>query len=435
MLTRVRLVLLVLLGALILAALPAPAALGGATGPVHVVRVHGTIDRGLARTVARAVRQAQEAHADLLVLEISTLGGRVDAALEIRDAVLASPVPTLALVKDRAWSAGALIALSADTLLVQPGSSLGAAQPIPADEKTVSALRTEFETTAERKGRDPRLAAAMVDAAVVIEDVIERDRLLTLTAGRAVELGLADGMARDLQEALELQGLGGARLVIVRPTPGEALARLVTDPVVTGLLLTFGVIGVVAELLTPGFGLPGTVGLVCLALFVGGHLLAGVGGWEAAALFVLGLGLLGIEALLPGFGVFGIGGIISLLGSVYLFTGGGPSALTAMSIALVVTVGGGMLVFRFASRRGLLDRLTLPLRLGREEGYLARIEPSELLDQEGTAVTPFRPAGIAEVGGRRVDAVSEGGFIAAGTTVQVVGVEGARVVVRQIEGR
>ncbi len=425
-----------LLAALFLVAstvLPAPAAGGG--GLVYLVRVQGTIDRGLSRTVARAARLARENAADLLVVEINSLGGRVDAALEIRDAITGSPVPTLTLVKDRAWSAAALAALAGERLIMQPGSSIGAAQPHPAEEKAIAAVRAEFEATAELRGRDPQLAAAMVDADIAIPDVVERGKLLTLTAGRARDLGLIDGTAADLKQALADAGYEDARVVTIGATPGEQLARLITEPTIAGLLLSFGVLGITVEFWTPGFGLPGIAGLACLGLFFGGHLLAGVGGWEAAALFLLGLGLLGTEVFLPGFGIFGLAGLVSLLGGVYLFTGGGPEAITAIATAVVITLAGTILVLRFAARRGLLLRLTLPARLGKAEGFSSHDEASDLAGQMGVAATPFRPAGIIEVAGRRVDAVSEGGFVSAGTPLQVLRVEGGRIIVREVHQR
>ncbi|HSW10897.1 MAG TPA: NfeD family protein [Bacillota bacterium] len=427
----------IVLSALLLAASSAvqPAPADGGDGLVYLVRVQGTIDRGLSRTVERAARRAREDGADLLVVEINSVGGRVDAALEMRDAITGSPVPTLTLVEDRAWSAAALIALAGDRLIMQPGSSIGAAQPSPAEEKAIAAVRAEFEATAELHGRDPQLAAAMVDADIAIPGVVEQGKLLTLTAGRALELGLIDGTAADLEQALADAGHEAAQIVIIGVTPGERLARLVTEPTIAGLLLSFGVLGITVEFWTPGFGLPGAAGLACLALFFGGHLLAGVGGWEAAALFLLGLGLLAAEVFLPGFGVFGLGGLAALAGGVYLFTGGGPEAITAMATAVVITLAGTALVLRFAARRGLLHRLTLPARQGKEEGFSSHEEESDLTGQTGIAVTPFRPAGILEVGGRRVDAISEGGFVSAGAPLQVLRVEGGRIIVREVKQR
>jgi len=426
----------VVLAALLLAASSAiqPDPAVGGDGLVYLVRVQGTVDRGLSRTVVRAARRAREDGADLLVVEINSVGGRVDAALEIRDAITGSPVPTLTLVRDRAWSAAALIALAGDRLIMQPGSSIGAAQPSPAEEKAIAAVRGEFEATAELQGRDPQLAAAMVDADIAIPGVVEAGKLLTLTAGRALELGLIDGTA-DLEQALADAGHEAAQIVTIDVTPGERLARLVTEPTIAGLLLSFGILGITVEFWTPGFGLPGAAGLTCLGLFFGGHLLAGVGGWEAAALFLLGLGLLATEVFLPGFGIFGLGGLAALLGGVYLFTGGGPNAITAMATAVIITLAGTILVLRFAARRGLLLRLTLPARQGKEEGFSSHEESSDLTGQTGVAVTPFRPAGILEVGGRRVDAISEGGFVSPGAPLQVLRVEGGRIIVREVNQR
>src|SRR5690606_24254452 len=139
------------------------------SGPVWEIPVSGTIDLGLAAFVRRSVADALESGAAAIVVRINTFGGRVDAAAEIRDALIGSNIYTAALIVERAWSAGALIALAADAIWMAPGASLGAAEPRPADEKTISALRAEFEAMAERTGRDPRIAAAMVDANVAVE--------------------------------------------------------------------------------------------------------------------------------------------------------------------------------------------------------------------------------------------------------------------------
>ena len=108
----------------------------------------------------------------------------------------------MSYITDRAWSAGALIALAAPEIVMAPGSSIGAAEPRPAEEKTVSAVRAEFEATAERTGRNPRIAAAMVDADVVVEDLAPEGKILTLSAQNALEEGYADAIAASRNEAL-----------------------------------------------------------------------------------------------------------------------------------------------------------------------------------------------------------------------------------------
>jgi membrane-bound ClpP family serine protease len=180
----------------------------GASGIV-VASIHDEIDLGLAYYVERAVEQAEESNAVLLVFDIETPGGRVDAAITMRDAILASQVPTIAFVNHRAWSAGALISYANDLIVVTEGASIGAATPIqmgaggeaqPVEEKVVSALRSEFRSTAEATNRDPATAEAMVDADIAIPGIIEAGKLLTLTGREARDVGLVE-LAANLDVA------------------------------------------------------------------------------------------------------------------------------------------------------------------------------------------------------------------------------------------
>lgn len=179
---------------------------------VYVAPIEGIIDLGLAPFVQRVLNEAAEAGAAMVVLDINTFGGRVDAAVQIRDALLNSKVPTLAYVNKRAISAGALIALSSEKLVMADGGTIGAATPVqmgkpgddaqPVSEKTVSYVRKEFRATAESRKRPPLLAEAMVDADVAIPGVIEKGKILTLTTEEALEHQLADSRADTLESAL-----------------------------------------------------------------------------------------------------------------------------------------------------------------------------------------------------------------------------------------
>src|SRR5690606_15671992 len=282
----------------------APAA-AGAVDLVYVVPVEGNVEHGLARFIERAVGEAEAAGAGLIVFALDTPGGRLDSVLDIRRTIVASPVPTAAYVEHWAISAGALIALATEHLYMAPGATLGAAEPRPADEKTISAVRAEFEAAARRRGRDPQVAAAMVDAAVAIEGLVEAGQILTLTAEQAAEIGFSDGLAAGRAELLAALGAGEARIVETEPRPAERFARFVTDPVVAPILLAIGFMGLVAELLLPGFGFPGIASIIALTLYFGGHMLAGLAGWEVVVLFLVGGRLLALEAFTPGFGVFG----------------------------------------------------------------------------------------------------------------------------------
>src|SRR5688572_4233978 len=151
------------------------------TPVVYVVPIEGMIDLGLAPFLSRTIREADEAGAAAVLLEINTFGGRVDAAVAMRDTLLNAPIRTIAFINQRAISAGALIALACDTLIMTTGGTIGAAAPVvgggtgdtqPADEKSVSYVRKEFRATAEARNRPPEIAEAMVDADVEIPGVI-----------------------------------------------------------------------------------------------------------------------------------------------------------------------------------------------------------------------------------------------------------------------
>ena len=159
-----------------------------ATGDVvYAVQITGTIDLGLAPFLKRVIDEAEgDPAARAVLIEINTPGGRLDAALQMRKTILDSDVPTIAFVNREAFSAGALIAIAANEIYMAPGGVMGAATPITgtgetASEKVVSAVRSTFASTAEERGRDPRVAEAMVDEDIAIEGLIGRGDLLTLT--------------------------------------------------------------------------------------------------------------------------------------------------------------------------------------------------------------------------------------------------------------
>ncbi|MEW6524472.1 MAG: NfeD family protein [Bacillota bacterium] len=418
---------LLALSGLVLAAAPA------SQGAVYLVPIKGEIDLGLARFVDRAIQEASDARALGVLVEVSTLGGRVDAALEIRNLLAQARLPVAVVVVDRAWSAGVLISLSGQQLFMFPGTSIGAAEPRPLDPKVLSAWRAELETTAERAGRDPLVAASMADAAIEIPGLVAAGQILTLTAKQAADIGFVDGVVASRQEALEAAGWGAARVVEMRQRGVETFSRLVTKSTVAPVLLTLGLFGLIVEVFTPGWGIPGAIGLTFLGLFFGGHLLAGFAGWEVVLLFVLGLVFLSVEAFMPGFGVFGLGGILAMILSIYFTIGGNIEAARTLALSLVSTVLLTVGFIYLAARRGWLRRFALPAALTTASGFVGTAPNTALLGKLGVTVTPLRPAGVARIEEERYDVVSEGRFIPAHTDIVVVRIEGRRTVVRPVE--
>jgi membrane-bound serine protease (ClpP class) len=414
---------------------------------VVLMPVSGTIDLGLAPFTNRVIREAEDMGAAALVLRINTPGGRVDAAIQMRDALLNARIDTVAFIDKEAYSAGALIALACKQIYMTGGAVIGAATPVDpsgqkAGEKHVSAIRKLFRATAEQHGRPPELAEAMVDEDVAIPGLVEKGKLLTLTTQEALRWKVADGRFDTLDSLVAHLGFSEADLVRAELNWAESLVRALTHPMVSSLLLSVGMLALLAELLSPGVGVPGAVGLIALALFFGSHYLVGLAGWEEALLIGAGLLLLAAELLIiPGFGVAGVLGIVALCAGLFLsFLGRYPApgdiwrAATMLLTSLtVVAVGGGVLLFLFPSLP-VWSRLNLRTQLRderRDNAPAAEVHaPSTWLGARGIALTPLRPAGTGLFQGERVDIISEGGYVAANTPVTIVRVEGARVVVR-----
>lgn len=417
---------------------------------VYVMPIEGMIDLGLAPFVERVLREATDAGAAAVILEINTFGGRVDAAVVIRDALLNSRVQTVAFINKRAISAGALIALATEKIVMGDGGTIGAATPVqmgqpgapaqPVEEKTVSYVRKEFRATAEARKRPPLIAEAMVDADVEIPDLIEKGKLLTLTTDEALKHKIAEFRADTIEEVLKQLGLSGAEVRRTSPNWAENFVRFLTHPVVSSLLITIGMLGVIVEIRTPGFGVPGVLGIASLALFFWGHWLVQLAGWEEILLVLSGVVLLAAEIFfIPGFGVAGVLGIAALLSGLSLsLIGGGATwdfilkAVGRVIFSLLLALIGSLVLLRFLPRLPFGKRLILETGLAAGEGYASPPETDRnWLGKRGTTVSPLRPSGIADVEGERVDVVSDGEFIEAGAQIVVSRVDGNRIVVRR----
>ena len=416
---------------------------------VYVAPVEGIIDLGLAPFIQRVLDEAARAGAAAVILDVNTFGGRVDAAVQIRDALLNSRVKTVAFVNKRAISAGALISLAAETLVMADGGTIGAATPVtagqpgsgaqPVSEKTVSYVRKEFRATAESRKRPLLIAEAMVDSDVAIRGLIAKGKLLTLTTEQALKHKVANFRADTLEGVLQKLGLEGAQLRRASPNWAENLVRFLTHPVVSSLLITIAMLGIIIEIRTPGFGVPGSLGVASLALFFWGHWLVQLAGWEELMLAAAGVMLVLLELLvIPGFGIAGVLGIVALLASLVLsLVGAGDTATAVLEatgrvvISLLVALLASLVALRFLPRLPFGRQLVLARGLAAAQGYASAPQSdAHWLGKRGRASSPLRPAGIADIDGQRVDVVSDGQLIEAGQFIEVTRVDGNRIVVR-----
>ena len=413
---------------------------------VYRVPVTGEIELGLAPYIQRAVKEAAEVGAVALILDIDTPGGRVDAAEIISDALTDSEVPVYSLVNRRAYSAGALIALSTSRIYMRPASVIGAATPVDgtgtkAPEKIVSAMRSQMRALAESNGLEPEVAAAMVDEDIEIDGVVESGKLLTLTTEEAVEIGYAEAI-EDLDALLVELGHEGATVVTLELNWAERLVRFFSSSLVSPFLLSLGFLGLLIEIRTPTFGLAGTMGLISLGLFFGSNMIVGLAGLEDVLIVGAGLVLLGIEAfVVPGFGIFGVAGVVAILTGLYMsLLGNIPTmpdftrAAWVLTSSMLLLIGSAWALIRTlpSSSRLAESGIFLPAKTASAIGYESAEVRSDLVGKYGTAITDLRPAGTALIGDERIDVVSESEWISAGTPVKVLSAEGYRHIVRSI---
>ncbi|MEX2401389.1 MAG: NfeD family protein [Rhodothermales bacterium] len=424
---------------------------GVSDGPVYVVPIEGTIDNVLARYVARAVMDAEASGAALIVFQIDTFGGLVDAADAIRKTILNAQPTTVAFINRNAASAGALISYATDRIVMVPGSSIGAATVVQggtgeaAPDKYQSYMRGLMRSTAEANGRDPRIAEAMVDESIAIEGISEAGQVLTLSAEEALRLGVADAVMGDLDAVVGQAGYAEARLVAHQATAPERLLRFLSSPILQSLLMLMMMGGLYFELQTPGVGFAGAMAAIGAALFFAPHYMIGlVESWEIV-LFGIGVVLLLAEIfVIPGFGVAGISGLLLVVGSLFAALVGNvglafppaddiASAILTMAVTLVLLVALMFSLGRYLPSSERFSQLVLAPDLSSISGYVSADTVDDLVGRTGVAVTPLRPSGTAEVNGDRVDVIAVSEFIPAGTAVRIVRVRGSRVEVRRAQ--
>ena len=415
----------------------------------HVdMKLEGMIDPGVSAFVERVIEDAEANEVDAIVFEIDTFGGRVDAATVIRDAILDSEALTIAFINKRAISAGALISLACDKIVMAQAGTMGATTPVDgsgtkASDKVTSYMRAEMRATAESTGRDAKIAEAMVDERVDIPGLsAEAGRPATLTTEQSLNYEMADETAESLRDVLSIYDLGEAEIVPIELNWAEHVVRLLTHPAVTSILLAVAMFGLIAEVRTPGWGLGGTLALVALGIFFGSHLVVKLAEWQELAIFAVGLGLLLVEVIvIPGFGIAGLAGVGLMLGSLVVTQLGDFQLWNVDEIAAVIVrlsasmVGAfvlSLIMLRSLPRMASFNRLVLETETRASEGYVSSSrEEDELLGEEGVTVSELRPAGIALINGRRTDVVTDGEFVAVDQAVEVVEVSGNRVVVRR----
>ena len=448
---------------------------------IYHIPIEGTIDLGLPPFIERSIAEAEENSAKTIIFEVNTFGGRVDAATQIKDAILDSKVPTVAFINKRAISAGALISLSCEKVFMAGGATIGATTAVDmqgnkASEKVISYMREEMAATAEKRGRDTYIARGMVDEelefpnkvikefindgedidtiktkvyylvidgdTVIVDDIEGRKQgnLITLTTEQSLKYKIADASLENFEAVLDT--LGFSNLAVNKTTENwsENFVRFLTNPVVASLLTTFGFLGILFELQSPGWGIPGSIGLICLALSLSASYIAELATMSDLLVILMGMLFLMLEAFVfPGFGVAGVAGIIFILWGLYLLllpdVPVGEEVLSQASNGLIIGIIGGLvglvLLFRAMTKTKFWRDLTSPDIQKKEDGNVASFGWEKLVGEEALTETDLHPSGWINVGNERVFALSEGNFIDKDVKVVILSVDGNRVVVRK----
>ncbi len=431
---------------------------------IVVIPLHGEISEAKFLFLRRALKEAAREEARAVILDMDTFGGAVDAAEKMQRALAKANVPTYTYINPNAGSAGALIAVSTRHIYMAPISAIGAAAPVSAsgenlpetlNAKQVSYLSRYFGSVAEKNGHNPDLVRAFIDkdSAVVVggQTIHEKGSLLTLSAQEAVRQIdgkplLAEGIAESIPDLVQKAGLTGT-VQTVQPTQFEEAAFWITR--LAPLFLLGGILGAWIEMKAPGFGLPGIVSAICFGIFFTGHYLAGLAGWEAPVIFVIGLALVLSELLIhPGTILPGLAGFFMMVGAILWAmvdrfpgqpwipgTGALELPLLNLGIAVVLAAVAMAVLARFLPKTSLYRRLVLATQTPTGPSFPP--EYSEFaglaVGAEGVALTILRPSGKGAFEGETRDVITRGDFIEPGTPIRVVFIEGSRIVVQRAE--
>ena len=420
---------------------------------VFTFTIDQDIDPVMNRRVQLAMEQAELQKANLILIEMDTYGGAVTDADEIRTRILESKIPVYVFINKDAASAGALISIACDSIYMAPGSSIGAATVVngadgaAAPDKYQSYMRSMMRSTAEATGRDPSIAEAMVDEKIVIEGISDSSSVVTFSVSEAIANGFCEGEFSSLSAILEAQNLSDATVIAYEEKAIDSIIGFFLHPAISGILILMIIGGIYFELQSPGIGFPLVLAILATLLYFIPYYLNGLAeNWEILA-FIVGIILLAVELLvLPGFGVFGVAGIVLILTGLvlgmlpnevfnfeYVPTSQLLSSILTVILASLASVGVLIWLTPKVNQWGAFKHLTLAGTLDRDAGYVASNYANDLLGKIGKVHSRLRPSGRIVIDGVIYDAYSRGEFLDEGENIVVISTEGTSLRVKKIE--
>ncbi len=418
---------------------------------VMVMEIKDEIDPRMLRYVKLAFEHAEKIKADYVIIEMDTYGGVLTDAKEIVDVVMDFKKPVWVFINSDAASAGALISIACDSIYMSPGASIGAATVVEgaggpaAPDKYQSYMRGIMRSTAEKNGRNPRIAEGMVDERIVIDSVKQAGKVITFTTLEAIENNYCEAKVESIEEILKRNKVENYELHHFKLGATEKVIAFVINPLISGILILVILGGLYFELQTPGIGFPLFASITALVLYLVPYYLNGLAEyWEIIALFVGILLLMAEIFVIPGFGVAGIAGItltvvslilIMLNNDFFNFEFVPLGDIVAATFAALGGISGGMLLLFFGGAK-LMDtkafqRMALTETQESSQGFSVNVSALSLLGQRGTAHTILRPSGKIMINNEIYDAFTRGEFIEKGDEIEVIGTEGVTLRVKK----
>ena len=284
----------------------------------------------------------------------------------------------------------------------------------------------------------------MVDETIKIPDSIKGDnKLLTFTAEEAYKYKYNDTILESINQIPQFLNIKNYQIIPVEKNNMDSFISFISNPVVVSILLTIGIIGIITEIKTPGFGVPGIVGLIALALIFGTNYITNIANSFEIILFIIGIVLIILEIfVIPGFGLTGVIGFLMVVGSLFLIllpplkmTDGDLINKVLFQITLSFIFSGIVLYFllKYLPKNQTFNKLILDEQTSVQAGFTSADDYSYLLNKIGIAHTVLRPAGIVIIDDKKYDVVTTSDYIDKGTKVKVIKIEGNKIIVENIQ--
>ena len=413
-------------------------------------KIDDNIDPRTNRYTKLLLEEASKSEYDIVVIEMDTYGGAVNDADDIRTRILDFNKPIYVWINKDAASAGALISIACDSIYMSSGASIGAATVVTGDgaqapDKYQSYMRSIMRSTAEAKGRDPKIAEAMVDEDISVDSVSMEGKVITFSTKEAIKYGFCDAELNSVDEILVRQGIENYDITEFELGSAEGIISFFLNPIVSSILILLILGGLYFELQTPGIGFPIMASVTALILYLVPYYLNGVAeNWEIV-LFFVGIILIAIEVfIIPGFGVFGVFGLFTSIGSLILimlnndffdFTFVLSKDLVSSSLSVLISVLSFLLLVLFGGVKitdtKAFKKIALEETQESSKGFISKKYSDELIGVKGKSFSVLRPSGKVIINEKIYDAFTNGEFIEKNKNVEVISNEGSSLKVKK----